>query len=142
MGARVARVVRALVCWVNSSLKDFHLLFIKEANMASRISVENLPPDITEERLRDIFSQIGEVQSVKIQTDLITRRPTGRGFVDMSLDIDAYRAVNFFEGATIKDRKIHLAEAMPLIDRAKDIFANAFMRQRLNFGRWMEKHGH
>lgn len=110
--------------------------------MASRISVENLPPDITEERLRDIFSQIGEVQSVKIQTDLITRRPTGRGFVDMSLDVDAYRAVNFFEGATIKDRKIHLAEAMPLIDRAKDIFANAFMRQRLNFGRWMEKHGH
>jgi RNA recognition motif-containing protein len=110
--------------------------------MASRISVENLPPDITEERLKDIFSQIGEVQSVKIQTDLITRRPTGRGFVDMSLDVDAYRAVNFFEGATIKDRKIHLAEAMPLVDRAKDIFANAIMRQKLNFGRWMEKLGH
>jgi RNA recognition motif-containing protein len=110
--------------------------------MASRISVENLPPDITEERLKDIFSQIGEVQSVKIQTDLITRRPTGRGFVDMSLDVDAYRAVNFFEGATIKDRKIHLAEAMPLVDRAKDIFANAIMRQKLNLGRWMEKLGH
>lgn len=110
--------------------------------MASRISVENLPPDITEERLRDIFSQIGEVQSVKIQTDLITRRPTGRGFVEMPLDVDAYRAVNFFEGATIKDRKIHLVEEMPLIDRAKDIFAHAIMQQRLNLSRWREKHSH
>jgi RNA recognition motif-containing protein len=110
--------------------------------MASRISVENLPPDITEERLRDIFSQIGEVQSVKIQTDLITRRPTGRGFVEMSLDVDAYRAVNFFEGATIKDRKIHLVEEIPLIDRAKDIFAHAIMQQRLNLSRWREKHSH
>jgi len=96
---------------------------------------------MTEERLRDIFSQIGEVQSVKIQTDLITRRPTGRGFVDMSLDVDAYRAVNFFEGATIKNRKIHLMEETPLIDRAKDLFAHAITRQKLNLDRWMEKHG-
>ena len=108
--------------------------------MASRISVKNLPPDITEERLRDIFSQIGEVQSVRIQTDLITRRPTGRGFVDMSLDVDAYRAVNFFEGATIENRKIHLVEETPLIDRAKDIFAHAITRQKLNLDRWMNKH--
>lgn len=107
--------------------------------MASRISVENLPPDITEERLRDIFSQIGEVQSVRLQTDLITRRPTGRGFIEMSLDVDAYRAVDFFEGATIKGRKIHLVEEMPLFDRAKDIFAHAVMQQRQNFSRWKEK---
>jgi RNA recognition motif-containing protein len=110
--------------------------------MASRISVENLPPDITEDRLRDIFSQIGEVQSVRIQTDLITRRPTGRGFVEMALDVDAYRAVNFFEGATIKDRKIHLVEETPLIDRAKDMLAQAIMQQKLNLNRWREKHNH
>jgi RNA recognition motif-containing protein len=114
----------------------------KESNMASRISVENLPPDITEERLRDIFSQIGEVQSVRIQTDLLTRRPTGRGFVEMSLDVDAYRAVDFFEGATIQDRKIHLVEEIPLIDRAKDMLAHAILQQRLNINRWMEKHHH
>jgi hypothetical protein len=60
----------------------------------------------------------------------------------MSLDVDAYRAVNFFEGATIKDRKIHLVEEMPLIDRAKDIFSHVIMQQRLNLSRWREKHGH
>jgi RNA recognition motif-containing protein len=110
--------------------------------MASRISVENLPPGITEERLRDIFSQIGEVQSVRIQTDLITHRPTGRGFVEMSLDVDAYRAVDFFEGATMVDRKIHLVEDIPLFDRAKDIITHAILQQRLNLTRWRGKLSH
>jgi RNA recognition motif-containing protein len=91
--------------------------------MASKIYVENLPPDITEERLKDIFTQIGEVQSVKLKTDLITKKSKGCGFVEMSLDLDAYRAVNCFNGATMKDRKIHLTEPKPLIERAKTMFA-------------------
>jgi RNA recognition motif-containing protein len=108
--------------------------------MASRIYVENLPPDITEERLKDFFTQIGDVQSVKIKTDLITRRSTGRGFVEMSLDVDAYRAVNCFDGATIKDRRIHLEEAKPLLERAKSIFLQATRPQELSRPR--EKRSH
>jgi len=91
--------------------------------MAAKIRVENLPPDITEERLKDIFSQIGDVQSVIIKKDLLTGRRKGYGFVEMSLDVDAFRAVNILDGTAFKDKRIHLKEEKPLIERAKDILA-------------------
>jgi RNA recognition motif-containing protein len=78
--------------------------------MTTKVRVENLPSDITEERLQDVFAQIGDVQSVTIKTDLLTGRPKGYGFVEMSLDVDAYRAVNILDGTTFKDRRIHLKE--------------------------------
>jgi RNA recognition motif-containing protein len=89
--------------------------------MASKIYVENLPVDITEDRLKDNFAQIGPVESVKIKTDLLSRRPKGSGYVEMALDVDAYRAVNCFNGAVLKDRKIYLKEAKPFYARAKDL---------------------
>jgi RNA recognition motif-containing protein len=90
-----------------------------EVSMPKRIYVENLPPDITAERLKNIFDQIGEVQSVRIKTDFFTLRPKCSGIVDMALDVDAYRAVNCFEGATFKNGIIHLREEDPLMERAR-----------------------
>jgi RNA recognition motif-containing protein len=87
-----------------------------------KISVENLPIDITEDRLKDVFGQIGEVQSVKLKTDLLTWQPNGQGIVDMSLEVDAYRAINCFEGASFKNGKIHVTEAYPLFEKAKIAF--------------------
>ncbi len=89
--------------------------------MASRIYVENLPKDISEENLKDIFAQVGAVEAVKIQTALLTRHSKGAGYIDMSLDVDAFRAVNCFDGAMLNDKKIHLKEAKPLHERAKDV---------------------
>jgi len=88
---------------------------------ARKILIENLPPDVTEAALKDIFAQIGEVLSVKLNTDLFTQRPNGRGLVEMTLDVDAFRAVNCFDGATVKDRRIHLSETMPLLEWAKQM---------------------
>lgn len=93
--------------------------------MAVTIYVENLPSDITEDGLKDVFAQIGDVQSVRIKTDLIamlTSSPRDYGIVDMTLDVDAYRAISCFEGATFKDRKIHVKEAYPLLEKAKNMF--------------------
>jgi ELAV like protein 2/3/4 len=87
-----------------------------------KISVENLPIDITEDRLKDVFGQIGEVQSVKLKTDLLTWQPNGQGIVDMSLEVDAYRAINCFEGASFKNGKIHVTETYPLLEKAKNAF--------------------
>src|SRR5512143_2814220 len=94
--------------------------------MATKIHVENLPCDISEERLRDIFAQIGSVESVKLETDLLTRRPKCAGYVEMSLDVDAFRAVNCFNGATFKDRKINVEEAKPFYEWAREILRNRF----------------
>jgi RNA recognition motif-containing protein len=94
--------------------------------MAMRVYVENLPCDISEERLKDVFAQIGSVESVRLETDLITRRPKCAGYVEMSLDVDAYRAVNFFNGATFTDRIIHVEEPKPFYEWAREILMNRF----------------
>jgi RNA recognition motif-containing protein len=111
--------------------------------MASKIYVDNLPIDMTEDRLKDVFAQIGEVQSVKITKDLLTLltdHPKGHGIVEMTLEVDAYRAVNVFDGATFKDRKIHLEETKPLIDKAKSMFEHIADGSSLaGFVRWKDQ---
>ena len=111
-----------------------------------KISVENLPPDITEDRLKDVFSQIGEVQSVKLKTDLLTWQPNGHGIVDMALEVDAYRAINCFKNASFKDRKIDVKEAYPLLEKAKIAFEHitdghslADFKPLASFERWKEQ---
>jgi RNA recognition motif-containing protein len=92
--------------------------------MSKRFYVENLPPDITPEKLKNIFDQIGEVQSVRIKTEYLTMRPKCSGVVDMALEVDAYRAVNCFEGAEFKNGKIHLKEEDPLMERARHVLTD------------------
>ena len=111
-----------------------------------KISVENLPTGITEERLKDVFGQIGEVQSVKLKTDLLTWQPNGQGIVDMTLEVDAYRAINCFEGALFKDRIIRVKETYPLFEKAKIAFEHMTdgytlpdLRLLSTFERWMEQ---
>ena len=111
-----------------------------------KISVENLPADITEERLKDVFGQMGEVQSVKLKTDLLTWQPNGQGVVDMTLEVDAYRAINCFEGATFKNGKIHVKETYPLLEKAKiafehitDGYSLPALKLLSTFERWMEQ---
>jgi ELAV like protein 2/3/4 len=111
-----------------------------------KISVENLPTDITEDRLKDVFGQVGEVQSVKLKTDLLTWQPNGNGIVDMTLEVDAYRAISCFEGALFKDRKIRVKEAYPLFEKAKNALEHFTDGQSLsnfkplaNFERWREQ---
>jgi RNA recognition motif-containing protein len=77
------------------------------ANMTFGFPVENLPSNITSVALKDIFIQIGDVQTVTLKMD---SQSSLRGFVEMFLDLDVYRAVNCFDKAIIKDRKIRLTE--------------------------------
>lgn len=110
--------------------------------MASGIYIENLPPDITEEGLRDMFGQLGDVQSVRIKTGLFSHRPTGQGFVEMSLDLDAYRAINCFDGACIKEKKLRLREVKPFTRRAKDVLERNALLQSLSTGFFREGQSH
>ena len=97
--------------------------------MCMKIIIENLPPDITEEGLKNIFDQIGAVESVRISTDLLSGRPTCSGCIEMSLEVDAFRAISCFNGASIKNNKVLLKEAPPLLEQAKHILKNAILPQ-------------
>lgn len=51
--------------------------------MGKKLYVGNLPFSATEDQLRDLFAQYGEVQSVRLINDRETGRPRGFGFVEM-----------------------------------------------------------
>jgi RNA recognition motif-containing protein len=71
-----------------------------------RIYVGNLPFSASEEQIRTLFSQYGNVHSVKLITDRETARPRGFGFVEMeAAEADAAIAAlneKAFNGRTLK----------------------------------------
>lgn len=77
--------------------------------MAS-IYVGNLPFSITEDELQEMFSEFGEVQSVKLISDHETGRPRGFGFVEMERD-NAREAINAFNGKEVGGRTLRVNEA-------------------------------
>lgn len=79
--------------------------------MAKRLFVGNLPHDITERDLIEIFNQIGAVQSAKIIFDRDSGRSKGFGFVEMANDEEADAAVRQYDGGTLDRRIITVKEA-------------------------------
>jgi len=81
--------------------------------MNSKLYVGNLPFSASEEDLKKLFSEIGEVQSVKIVTDAYSGRPRGFGFVEMASQTDAEKAISQLNGKTFVDRTLIVNEARP-----------------------------
>ena len=77
-----------------------------------KIYVGNLPYSATEDELRELFSQHGDVTSVSLVNDRETGRPRGFGFVEMA-DEDADLAVQALDGAQMGGRTLKVNEARP-----------------------------
>jgi RNA recognition motif-containing protein len=86
-------------------------------NMSKKLYVGNLSYNISEEELRNVFTPIGEVQSCKIITDAATGRSKGFGFIEMSNNEDADKAIATLNGTTVMDRALNVSEARPQTDR-------------------------
>jgi len=81
--------------------------------MGNKLYVGSIPFSATEESLRDLFSSIGEVESVKIITDADTGRSKGFGFVEMSSAEDAKKAIEQLNGTKFMERALIVNEARP-----------------------------
>lgn len=77
----------------------------------------NLPYSTTDAQLKDLFSQAGAVESVALPIDRMSGRLRGFGFVEMTNDDDAAKAVEMFNGYDMDGRKLVVNEARPLADR-------------------------
>jgi RNA recognition motif-containing protein len=88
--------------------------------MAKKIFVGNLSYKTDEEALREVFAKIGEVQSVKIITDTATGRSKGFGFVEMTSDADADKAIAELNGTTLLDRPLTVNVARPQTFKNRD----------------------
>lgn len=74
------------------------------------IYVGNLPYQITEEELKELFSEYGEVASVKLIADHTTGRPRGFGFIEMDKD-GARLAIREINGNELGGRTLRVNEA-------------------------------
>ena len=80
-----------------------------------KIYVGNLPFSASEDELRDLFAQHGEVASVNLITDRETGRPRGFGFVEMESGAD--EAINALNNTSMDGRNLTVNEARPRADR-------------------------
>jgi len=77
------------------------------------IYVGNLHYGINDEDLKDVFGEYGEVSSAKIIMDRETGRSKGFGFVEMTDDAAAKKAIEELEGAELNDRTMRVNESKP-----------------------------
>lgn len=81
------------------------------------IYVSNLSFNVTDEDLQDFFAEYGEVTSARVITDKFTGKSRGFGFVEMSDDEAARKAISELDGGMVEGRAIKVAEARPREDR-------------------------
>jgi RNA recognition motif-containing protein len=77
------------------------------------IYVSNLSFNVQDEDLKDFFAEYGEVTSAKVITDKFTGKSRGFGFVEMSDEEAAKKAIAELDQATVEGRNIRVMEAKP-----------------------------
>ena len=85
--------------------------------MNKRLFVGNLPYRVEENDLQELFSQAGQVESVRVMRDAETGRARGFAFVEMSTEEDAERATSQFNQFPLEGRKLTVNEARPMPER-------------------------
>lgn len=87
--------------------------------MAKKLYVGNLPFNLTDDELRDMFSEYGAVESATIIKDKFSGRSKGFGFVEMASDDEAQAAITALNGQDRNGRAIVVNEARPMTDRPR-----------------------
>ncbi len=85
--------------------------------MAKKLYVGNLVWAATEEDLRELFQQYGEVEDVQVLTERDTGRSRGFGFVQMPNDEEAEQAIEALDGTDYRGRALKVNVARPPEDR-------------------------
>ncbi|MEO0004882.1 MAG: RNA-binding protein [candidate division WOR-3 bacterium] len=85
--------------------------------MGKRVFVGNLPFSATEDQLRNLFGQHGEVTSVEIIKDKFTERSRGFAFVEMATDEQAAAAIAALNQFEMEGRQLTVNEARARTER-------------------------
>ena len=85
--------------------------------METKLYVGNLSYTVSEQQLRDLFSQAGEVKEVTMILDRVTQRSKGFAFVEMTTQVDAQKAIEMFNNYELEGRNVTVNVARPREDR-------------------------
>lgn len=107
-----------------------------------KLFVGGLSYETTEDTLKEVFQEAGTVESANVIIDRMSGRSKGFGFVEMSTEEEAQKAIEMFNGKEIDGRALTVNEARPMEERPRrDNFSggNRDRRDRGGFGgrnRW------
>lgn len=85
--------------------------------MNKKLYVGGLPYSVTEDKLQEIFSAHGTVESARVITDRFTGRSRGFGFVEMSSEEEAQKAIDSLNESDLDGRSLTVNEARPQENR-------------------------
>jgi RNA recognition motif-containing protein len=81
--------------------------------MNRKLYVGNLPYEVGEAELQNLFGQVGQVDSVRVMRDMATGRARGFAFVEMSTEEAAQKAVSELNATELGGRSLTVNEARP-----------------------------
>lgn len=90
--------------------------------MNKKLYVGGLSYSTTQDVLKEGFAQAGTVESAIIITDKMSGRSKGFGFVEMSTEEEAQKAIEMFNGKDFDGRKVTVSEARPMEPRPRRNF--------------------
>jgi cold-inducible RNA-binding protein len=96
--------------------------------MSKKLYVGNMPYETTQEQIRTLFSEVGEVTEVNLITDRETGRLKGFGFVEMATEEGGREAIKRFNGYAMAERTLTVNEARPREDRSSRGFGGTRSR--------------
>lgn len=85
--------------------------------MGKKLYVGNLPYSVDQAQLQEAFEPFGTVDSAVVINDRETGRSKGFGFVEMSSDEEAQKAIEQMNGQSLANRQITVNEARPRAPR-------------------------
>jgi RNA recognition motif-containing protein len=83
------------------------------------IYVGNLSYQTTDDELRGLFAEFGDVVSAKLIVDKFTGQSKGFGFVEMSNNSEAQKAMDDLNGRDVNGRTITVNQARPRQERSR-----------------------
>lgn len=92
--------------------------------MGKRLFIGGLPFSIGDQQLNEVFSQVGAVESATVIMDKFSGRSKGFGFVEMSTEEEAQKAIQTLNNTELEGRRIVVNEARPLEARPQRDFGN------------------
>jgi RNA recognition motif-containing protein len=90
----------------------------KAVKMDIRIYVGNLSKSTTEEEIKTLFAQAGEVTTVEVVKDRDTHQSKGFAFVSMTNQADADKAINKFNAYSLAGNELKVNIAKPRVEHA------------------------